>query len=126
MPIPAGGEAEDPRIWSWDQGQQLVEVRGSNLLLFQLGTTSRSRWAFEAGISQAPWTGNVGLFWGATRLLDAGISYGFLHLSVDYGMLSRGLVSPLLLAFSIGACFLLGRRGLASDNIQLARRPVAA
>lgn len=69
---------------------------------------------------------NVGLFWGATRLLDAGISFGFLHLSVDYGMLSRGLVSPLLLGLSIGACFLLGRRGLASDNIRLARRPAAA
>lgn len=67
---------------------------------------------------------NVGLFWGATRLVDAGISFGFLHLSVNYGLLSRALVSPLLMAFSIGACFLLGRRGLASDNIRLLRRPV--
>ncbi|MDX6228915.1 MAG: hypothetical protein QOI76_2305 [Frankiales bacterium] len=69
---------------------------------------------------------NVGLFWGATRLLDAGISFSFLHLSVDYGMLSRALVSPVLLALSIGACFLLGRRGLASDDIRLLRRPAAA
>jgi hypothetical protein len=68
---------------------------------------------------------NVGLFWGATRLLDAGVSFGFLHLSVDYGMLSRALISPLLLALSIGACFLLGRRGLASDNIRLSRQPAA-
>jgi intracellular septation protein A len=69
---------------------------------------------------------NVGLFWGATRLIDAGVSFGFLHLSVDYGMLSRGLVSPVLLALSIGACVWLGRRGLASDNIRLARRPAVA
>ncbi len=69
---------------------------------------------------------NVGLFWGATRLLDACISYSFLHLSVDYGMLSRALVSPVLLALSIGACFLLGRRGLASDDIRLARTPAVA
>jgi hypothetical protein len=41
-------------------------------------------------------------------------------------MLSRALISPVLLALSIGICFLLGRRGLASDNIRLLRRPVAA
>jgi hypothetical protein len=69
---------------------------------------------------------NVGLFWGATRLLDAGISFGFLHLSVNYGMLSRALISPLLLALSVGVCFVLGRRGLASDNIRLSRKLVTA
>ncbi len=68
---------------------------------------------------------NVGLFWGATRLVDAGVSFGFLHLSVNYGLLSRALISPVLLALSIGACFVLGRRGLASDNIRLSRLPAA-
>jgi hypothetical protein len=58
-----GSDGEDPRKWRWDRGQQLLEVHDSDLL-FQLGTTSRSRFTLETGITQAPWTGNVGVFWG--------------------------------------------------------------
>jgi serine/threonine protein kinase len=63
-PLSVGGEGEDPRKWRWDKDQQLLDVNGADLLLFQLGTTARSRFTLEVGIAQAPWTGNVGVFWG--------------------------------------------------------------
>jgi serine/threonine protein kinase len=62
--LPVGHDTEQPRKWRWDEGLRLLEVKGSGTFLFPLGTTTRSRFTFEAGIDQAPWSGNVGLFWG--------------------------------------------------------------
>jgi serine/threonine protein kinase len=53
-----------PRGWSWDKGQERIDVHGEGDLLFQLGTTARRSFTLQAGISQSPWTGNVGVFWG--------------------------------------------------------------
>ncbi len=64
QPIPIGCDPDDQRRWRWDQGQHLLDVKGPGTLLFPAGTTSRSRYDFEAGIAQAPWMGQVGLFWG--------------------------------------------------------------
>jgi hypothetical protein len=69
---------------------------------------------------------DVGLVWGVSRLLDAAISYGFLHLGIDYALYAKALVSPVLLVASIGTCFWLGRRALARDGIRLSRGPAAA
>jgi hypothetical protein len=63
-PTVVGWDKLDTRAWRWDEGQQIIEVNGPGDLLFVLGTTSQARFTLEAGISQAPWTGNVGLFWG--------------------------------------------------------------
>jgi hypothetical protein len=69
---------------------------------------------------------DVGIIWGAGRLVDAAMSYGFLHIGVDGALLARGLVSPLLLVTCIGLCFVIGRRALAKDGIRLSRGPAAA
>lgn len=50
--------------------------------------------------------------WGAGRLLDAGMSLGFLHLGFDLGLLSRGLFSGLLTALMIVLCVAWGVRCL--------------
>jgi hypothetical protein len=63
-PVVLGCDWDDRRKWQWDRGRQEVEVKGIDSLLFQVGTTTRQRFAFQAGIAQAPWTGNVGVFWG--------------------------------------------------------------
>lgn len=71
LPVPVGCDGEDPRKWHWDQGQEHLEVKGPDTLLFITGTTSRSSFTLEAGISQAPWSGNVGVFWGYHEDADA-------------------------------------------------------
>ncbi len=50
--------------WHWDKGMQTVKVEGPQLLLLQLGTTTRKCFTLDTGITQHPWAGNVGLFWG--------------------------------------------------------------
>jgi hypothetical protein len=63
-PVVLGCDWDDRRKWVWDRGRHEVEVKGAYPLLFQVGTTARRRFTFQAGLSQAPWTGNVGVFWG--------------------------------------------------------------
>ncbi|GAA5194751.1 hypothetical protein GCM10023322_59920 [Rugosimonospora acidiphila] len=46
----------------------------------------------------------VALLWGIGRLVDAGMSLGFLHWSLDAGLLSRGVFSGLLTATMIVIC----------------------
>jgi len=46
----------------------------------------------------------VSLLWGLSRLLDAGMSLGVLHFGLVAGIFSRGILSGLLTALSIGAC----------------------
>jgi hypothetical protein len=63
-PLPVGCAPNDVRKYRWDAGEYLLEVKAPDTLLFLLGTTTRPRFGLEAGITQAPWTGRVGLFWG--------------------------------------------------------------
>lgn len=54
----------------------------------------------------------VALLWGASRLLDAGLSLGLLHWGVDFGLLSRGLFSGVLTVLTIVVCAAWGARAL--------------
>jgi hypothetical protein len=63
-PVVIGCDWDDRRKWQWDRGRQEVEVKGAYPLLFPVGTTARPRFTLQACIAQAPWTGNVGVFWG--------------------------------------------------------------
>jgi hypothetical protein len=54
----------------------------------------------------------VAMVWGGSRLVDAGMSLGLLHLGLDAGLLSRGVLSGLLTAVTITGCVVLGWRSL--------------
>ncbi len=63
-PVVVGCAWDDPQ-WRWDEKLQTVTVTApDNLLLFQLGTTSRPNFTLDVMVRQAPWTGGVGVFWG--------------------------------------------------------------
>jgi hypothetical protein len=53
---------------------------------------------------------NVSLVWGASRLIDAGMSVGSLRFGVDAGLLSRGVLSTLLTVATIAVCAIWGWR----------------
>jgi hypothetical protein len=61
----------------------------------------------------------VALIWGISRLADAGMSFGFLHLGIDAGMLSRGFLSPALSLLTAGVSIMWGMRALRRDGISL-------
>jgi hypothetical protein len=63
-PFALGTPADDSAIFRWDKGDQVVNLLDPGYLLLILGKNSRPRFSFEAAVSQAPWTGNVGIFWG--------------------------------------------------------------
>lgn len=50
--------------------------------------------------------------WGLGRLVDAGMSLGFLHLGIDAAILSRGVLSGILTAVMVGVCAWWGIRAL--------------
>ena len=53
----------------------------------------------------------VAMVWGSSRLIDAGMSLGLLHLGLDAGLLSL-VLSGLLTALTITGCVFLGWRSL--------------
>jgi hypothetical protein len=63
-PTPIGREVKEGQTWRWDEGRQLLDVKGTRTLLFPVGTTHRHNFDLEVGVAQAPWTGGVGVFWG--------------------------------------------------------------
>jgi hypothetical protein len=66
------------------------------------------------------------VLWGASRVIDAGMSLGLLHWGVDFGLLSRGLFSGLLTAVTIAVCAAWGARALRrTPGVTLRMRPVA-
>jgi hypothetical protein len=50
--------------------------------------------------------------WGLGRLIDAGMSIGFLHMGLDAALLSRGLLSGVLTALMVVVCAAWGIRCL--------------
>jgi hypothetical protein len=54
----------------------------------------------------------VALLWGTSRLIDVGMSIGFLHYGVDAGLLSRGLFSGVLTASTVVVCTVYGWRAM--------------
>src|ERR1051326_8873498 len=52
----------------------------------------------------------VAVLWGVGRLIDAGMSVGFLRYGIDLGLLSRGVFSGLLTAVMIVSCAWWGAR----------------
>lgn len=46
----------------------------------------------------------VALLWGFSRVLDAGMSLGFLHWGLDAGLMSRGMLSSLLTVMTVLVC----------------------
>lgn len=54
----------------------------------------------------------VALLWGVSRLLDAGMTVGFLHWGIEAGLLSRGVLSGLLTALTVLVCVVHGWRKL--------------
>src|SRR4051812_5675802 len=67
----------------------------------------------------------VAIVWGVSRVLDAGMSLGLLHLSLDLGLLSR-LFSGVLTVVTIGVCIAWGIRTLRRmPGVTLRLRPVA-
>jgi hypothetical protein len=69
----------------------------------------------------------VALLWGIGRVLDAGMSLGFLHWGLDAGLLSRGVFSGVLSSLTILACAVWGWRCLRRlpDITLRLRRPVS-
>lgn len=61
----------------------------------------------------------VALLWGVSRAIDAAMSIGFLHWSVDAGLLARGVLSPLLSGLTILLSTLWGVRCLRRNGIRL-------
>jgi uncharacterized membrane protein len=70
----------------------------------------------------------VAILWGVGRLIDAGMSLGFLRFGVDYGFLSRGVFSGLLTTIMIVTCAAWGTRcirRLPGVTLRLRPLPVA-
>jgi hypothetical protein len=70
----------------------------------------------------------VALLWGASRVADAAMNISFLHWGVNAGLLSRGLLSPLLSVVTVAICTWFGWRALHRDGVklQLVRNPAPA
>ncbi len=62
--MPLGHLKDSFSLWQSDPTREVIDFKGPGLFLFPLGNTTRTRFTLEAGVSQSPWTGNVGLFWG--------------------------------------------------------------
>jgi hypothetical protein len=61
----------------------------------------------------------VAVVWGLSRVADAGMNFGFLRSGVDAGLLSRGLLSPLLSGLTILLCVWWGVRTFRHEGITL-------
>ena len=68
--LPIGYDSDDPLKWRFEKNLQTLDVIGADNLLFPMGKTTRSRFSIETGITQAPWKGNIGIFWGYRENAD--------------------------------------------------------
>ena len=63
-PVPVGWDPDNPRWQFWNADEKLLQIMGGPSRLFVVGTTTLPCFDFEVDIKQAPWTGEVGVFWG--------------------------------------------------------------
>lgn len=61
----------------------------------------------------------VALLWGASRVADAAMNISFLHWGLNAGLVSRGLLSPLLSVLTVALCTWFGWRALHRDGVKL-------
>ena len=54
------------------------------------------------------------------------MNFGFLHLGLDAGLLSRGFLSPVLSLLTAGVSIMWGMRALRRDGIHLQFGPARA
>lgn len=72
---------------------------------------------------------DVAVLWGLSRVADAALNFLFLRSGVNYGLLARGVISPLLTVLTVAACSYVGWRSLRAEGIRLRRarsRPAAS
>jgi serine/threonine protein kinase len=62
---PFNHEKLDANRWEWNARSNTLHIhKGRMPIYFALGDTNHDRFHLEANIHQAPWNGNVGIFWG--------------------------------------------------------------
>jgi hypothetical protein len=61
----------------------------------------------------------VALLWGGSRLIDAGMSVGFLVVGLRAGLLSRAVLSPVLTVLTVVGCTLWGMRALRREGVRV-------
>jgi hypothetical protein len=61
----------------------------------------------------------IALLWGISRVADAAMNLGLLHMGLDAGLLSRGILSPILTVLTVGISIAWGMRALRLDGIHL-------
>jgi hypothetical protein len=61
----------------------------------------------------------VALLWGASRVADAAMNISFLHWGLNAGLVSRGLLSPMLSVVTVALCTWFGWRALHRDGVKL-------
>lgn len=61
----------------------------------------------------------IALLWGVSRLVDAAMNFGLLRIGLDAGLLSRGLLSPILGLLTVGISVVWGMRALRLDGVSL-------
>lgn len=72
---------------------------------------------------------DVALVWGGSRLIDAGMTIGFLQWGVEAGLFSRGVFSGLLTALTIAVCAAYGWRKLSrmpGVTLRFGKKPAVA
>ena len=63
-PLAVGWNLDNPRWQLWNSEEKLLQITGGPSRLLVVGTTKLPSYDFEVAIKQAPWTGEVGIFWG--------------------------------------------------------------
>jgi len=64
-PLPIGCDRGDNTRYLWSKNEQRLTIPTGRQTLFQLGTTSRTSFTFDADLQQGtPWSGKFGVFWG--------------------------------------------------------------
>ena len=61
----------------------------------------------------------IALLWGISRILDAAMNLGLLRMGIDAGLLSRGILSPVLGLLTVGLSIGWGMRALRLDGVRL-------
>jgi len=66
----------------------------------------------------------VALVWGLSRVIDAAVTVTMFTSSMNAGLISRSVFSPMLTLLTIGACSTLGVRALRRDGVTFRHVPL--